>query len=97
MDDAERGALDDWISDDELTELALGADPAEALDDDAVPFTVADAFPDLLPAWYMPAPMATASHRGSRRRRVLVGVFVGSLLVLNGLGLCVTSGVIEIA
>ena len=92
----EPGELDvvDSISDEELTALALAADPDAPLDADAVPFASLDTtFPELLPSWYMPAPMSFRP----RRRRVVVGLIVGSLLVLNGLGLCVTYGYLEIA
>ncbi len=45
------------ISDEELTALALAADPDAALSDDAVPFSAQAAGDDgLLPSWYMPAP-----------------------------------------
>ena len=51
------------ITDEELTELALAADPDVSLGDDAVPLRplTADGDP-LLPEWYMPAP-------GGRARR----------------------------
>ena len=48
----------------------------------------------LLPSWYMPAPQ---SFVRSRSRRTVAWVFVGSLLLLNAAGLCVTYGVVEIA
>jgi hypothetical protein len=80
------------ISDEELTELALAADPDAVVDDDAVPFG-ADADHDgLLPAWYMPRPR----QRAGRSRRVVFAVFIGALLVVNGVGLCVTYGLPEI-
>jgi hypothetical protein len=84
---------DTLISDEELTALALSADPTEMLDDDAVPFD-GGRTAGLLPDWYMPAPQVS---EGSRRRVGVVGVVVASLLALNALGLCVTSGALEIA
>jgi hypothetical protein len=80
-------------SDDELTALALAADPDVDLGDDAVPFVV-DGGLDLLPGWYMPAAQAAGS---TSRRRLVVGVVIGSLVVLNALGLCVTYGSVVVA
>jgi hypothetical protein len=81
------------ISDEELTALALAADPTEMLDDDAVPFDVGGGS-GLLPDWYMPAPQALGR---SRRRSTVATTFIVSLLVLNALGLCVTYGSVVIA
>ncbi len=82
------------ISDEELTALALAADPDAPLDDDAVPFDAHLAeFPELLPSWYMPAPSA---YRRSRRRAALVVLIIAALLVINACGLCITSGHVEI-
>ena len=81
------------ISDDELTALAMAADPDAVVDEDAVPFG-GDEDPDgLLPAWYMPRPL----RRPGRSRRVVFAVFIGALLVVNGAGLCVTYGLPELA
>ena len=94
------GAEDGWaFGDDELTALALAADPDAPIPPDAVPFGVAtgaDLLPALLPAWYMPAPQLSASTR-TPRRVIAVGAIVVSLVVLNGVGLCVTYGVSKIA
>ena len=83
------------ISDDELTALALAADPDPVIDADAVPFAALHGeYGDLLPAWYMPAP-STAG--GSRRRNAMVAtVVIASLLLVNALGLCITYGRLEI-
>ena len=52
--------IDAALTDDELAELALAADPHEHLEPDAVPLAgTGDDFA-LLPRWYMPAPIATA-------------------------------------
>src|SRR5687768_6168692 len=83
------------ISLDELTEQALAADPDTAVDDDAVPFATNDpSGTPLLPEWYMPVPQSFA--RTPARRRVAL-LIVGALLLLNGFGLCVTYGYVEIA
>jgi hypothetical protein len=87
---------DDGIADEELTALALAADPEQPVGTDAVPIALpAAATSDLLPEWYMPAPMSGA-RRGTGRRIVLAGVAL-LLVVINGAGLCVTYGVPEIA
>lgn len=86
------------ISDEELTALALAADPDQVIDDDAVPLAAYHGeFGDLLPDWYMPAP---ASGNGSPSRRrgnaVVASVVISSLLFINALGLCITYGRLEI-
>jgi hypothetical protein len=80
------------ISDEELTALALAADPDAGVDDDAVPFGSGEEPGGLLPSWYMPRPL----RRAGRSRRVVFAVFIGALLVVNGAGLCVTYGLPEI-
>jgi hypothetical protein len=82
------------FTDDELSDLALMADPDAPIPDDAVPFGQADCDRGLLPEWYMPAPSAL---RRSRSRVVVVSVIIASLIVVNGAGLCVTFGLPEIA
>ena len=86
------------ISDEELTALALAADPDQVVPDDAVPFGVAldggDA--SLLPQWYMPAPDAGAIARPGWRRRVGVGLVV-TFVLINAAGLCSTYGSIVLA
>src|SRR4051812_10458949 len=88
--------LDDArFTDEELTALALAADVDEPLADDAVPFDAHVAgFGDLLPDWYMPAPVV---YRGRRTHAVVGGVIILSLLVVNAVGLCVTYGHLDIA
>lgn len=81
------------VTDDELAAEAMGADPDPVVPDDAVPFTVAR-LDGLLPGWYMPAP---GPIRRTRTRAVVVATLVLALLVVNGVGLCVTSGWPEIA
>lgn len=85
----------DLVDDDELTALALSADPDQPLDPGAVPLSFAAGTPvGLLPEWYMPA--LRSPVRGSARR-VLIGGLVLAFVVINGAGLCVTYGVPEIA
>jgi hypothetical protein len=83
------------ISDEELTALALAADPDAELGADAVPLRSTDGtFPELLPSWYMPVP---ASAGGGTGRKLAVAAIIASLLLINGLGLCVTYGFIQVA
>jgi hypothetical protein len=85
----------DEITDDELTRLALEADPDRPVDPDAIPISrCIDAPLALLPDWYMPATMSAG--RGAARRWLLGGIVL-VLVVINGVGLCVTYGVPEIA
>lgn len=81
----------DVIGDEELAELALAADPEPVVDADAPPLSEvlgADA-PNLLPDWYMPAPMGGQRVLRGWRRRVIFLVIV-SFLVITGFGLCNT-------
>ena len=84
----------DSIADDELTALALAADPDQQVDPDAVPMSLGGMAAGLLPEWYMPAPMA---HGGGRARRLVLGGIVVLLVAINCAGLCVTYGFPEIA
>ncbi len=85
------GAIE--ITDEELEAEALAADPNVMLADDAEPFGGAPE-PGLLPEWYMPV---NGPLRRSRPRTIAVIGIIASLLVVNGAGLCVTYGVLEIA
>ena len=86
------------FTDAELTFLALAADPEAPLPPDAVPFASVvdtdDAGPGLLPEWYMPRP---ASFARSNPRRAIVALVVLCLVVVNAVGLCVTSGRLSVA
>jgi hypothetical protein len=86
------------IGDEELTAEALAAEPDPPIGDGAVPLQWSTdgerGEPGLLPEWYMPGRVARV--RG-RARRWLVGGIVVGLLVINGVGLCVTYGFPEIA
>jgi hypothetical protein len=87
---------DEVVSDEELTALALAADPDIAVPDDAVSFW--DGTPattaSLLPSWYMPAPAPPRHIVGWRRNavRVTVGLVVASFLMIEAYGLCNTYG-----
>jgi hypothetical protein len=86
------GTLGSVIDDEELTALALAADPDVAIDDDAVSLwelteTLADG---PLPEWYMPA--AAGGRLLTGWRRVPPVLVVGSLLTINACGLCITYG-----
>lgn len=83
------------ITDEELTVLALAADPESEVGADAVPIDLSGgagrAHP--LPDWYMPVPVG--SLRPLRGWRRVVGlVVVASFLVINAYGLCSTYGVV---
>lgn len=95
-DDADDG-LDglDVLSDDELTAFALAADPDQPPDPDAVPFDAGSgAFPELLPAWYMPAPIVRARKRW---HVAVVVLLIIAFAMINLLGLCITYGRLVIA
>ncbi len=80
------------LSDGELTELALAADPDAPVADDAVCLWDLPGWEGgkLLPSWYMPAPMRGSSS--SRWRRSLIVLIVASFLLINAYGLCITYG-----
>ena len=83
------------FTDGELTVLALAADPDQLVDSDAIPFTIDTAGGDqLLPLWYMPAPMARTR---SRRQTAIAVVVVVAFLLIEALGLCVTYGQLVVA
>jgi hypothetical protein len=83
------------ISDDELTALALAADPDGTLSPDAQPWHFSQGFSgNLLPEWYMPIPMARGRGRGAQI--AAVSVVVG-MIVICAFGLCVTSGFLQLA
>lgn len=84
------------VDDAELNAEALAADPEVAVGADAVSFwELTGAAPtDVLPAWYMPTPMATRAFTGWRRHLVRwnVGLIVASFVAINAAGLCNTYG-----
>lgn len=86
------------ITDDELTRLALAADPDTAVADDAVPIwdLLGGTTGTLLPTWYMPAPDGTV-RTGRRWKRVVAIVAISAFVAINATGLCSTYGWIELA
>jgi hypothetical protein len=86
------------ISDDELTALALAADPDAPLPDDAVSLWELDR-PEsdpLLPSWYMPTPMGGGRQLRGWRRRVAI-VLIVAFLLIDAYGLCSTYGDVVLA
>ena len=84
------------LTDDELTDLALAADPNAPISEDAVPISVHLAqFGAPLPLWYMPPAMAVA-RAGHRWRVPFVTAIVGAFLLIEALGLCNTYGVLSL-
>jgi len=78
------------VTDDELAELAMSADPDTPLAPDAVPLDVyLGTGPAPLPEWYMPRAMRGLT---SRRRRVVVGTLVSAFVLIEAFGLCSTYG-----
>ena len=85
------------ISDEELTALALAADPDAPVADDAVNLWDLDREDDdsLLPAWYMPSPMGTRRLTGWRRRVAIL--LIVAFLLIDAYGLCSTYGDVVLA
>ncbi len=84
---------DSELSDEELTEIALAADPESPVADDAVSLWElqgAGATP-LLPQWYMPAP-AGGGRQVRDWRRWVIPVVIAAFVVINAYGLCSTYG-----
>ena len=87
---------EELLTDQELTDLALAADPDAAVPADAVPIdevlTSGEArnADDLLPSWYMPA-IARRSLHGWRRRVVLLIVI--SFAATATYGVCSAYGI----
>jgi len=78
------------LTDEELTALALAADPDEPVSPGAVPLSLGQSqFPGPLPAWYMPPVMAGASR--SWRVPVVV-LIIAAFLLIDAFGLCITFG-----
>ena len=91
----EGGPGDVQITDDELTALALAADPEAELGPDAVPLTpYRNPSAGSLPLWYMPP--VTARAAGGWRVPIVASVVI-ALLLINALGLCICYGVLVAA
>lgn len=84
---------DHELTDDELTELALAADPDAPVADDAVNLWElhGDAGTPLLPQWYMPAP-AGGGRQVRDWRRWVIPVVIAAFVIINAYGLCSTYG-----
>ncbi len=80
------------FTDEELSALALAADPDAPVDDDAVCLweLTGDRPDPRLPEWYMPSPMGGRLLHGWRRR-VIVLIII-SFLTIDAYGLCNTYG-----
>jgi hypothetical protein len=83
------------LSDQELTALALAADPDQPIADGAVPIGIHLArFGSGLPLWYMPP----AVSRGGRRWKApFVIAVVAAFLLIDVAGLCNTFGILSLA
>ena len=88
-------ASDQPLTDDELTALALAADPDAPLADDALPIGIHLArVGPALPLWYMPPAVA----RGGRRWKApFVLAIVVAFLLIDAMGLCNTYGILSLA
>jgi len=93
--------MDDRLTDEELTALALAADPDVEVGGDAIPIDLGAGAGDdgdgtrvhPLPSWYMPVPLgALRPLRGWRR--AVVALVVVSFVLINAYGLCSTYGVV---
>ena len=85
--------IDAALTDDELAEMALAADPHEHLEPDAVPLAgTSDDFA-LLPRWYMPAPIASA--RKSLWCTAVAIFLISAFVIITALGFCITYGRLE--
>ena len=82
--------LETHLTDEELTALALAADPEAPIGDDAVPMSVhLSQFAGALPQWYIPPAMSGSVQRW---RLPVVVVVISAFLLIEALGLCNTFG-----
>jgi hypothetical protein len=88
--------LESPLTDEELTWLAMEADPDAPLSDDAIPLSLhlAQFAGAALPDWYM-APVSSAS--GRRWRAPVVVALIFAFVLIEALGLCNTFGQLTIA
>jgi len=86
--------LDAPLTDEELTALALQAEPLEPLPDDAVPLSGPLVLGGgALPLWYMPP---VARRVRSRWTAPLVGAVIAAFLLIDAMGLCNTYGLLSL-
>jgi hypothetical protein len=90
----EKQGAGETLSDEELTALALAADPDAPLADDAVPIGIHLAQFGSLPLWYMPPAMAGG---GRRWKAPFVIAAVAAFLLIDAAGLCNTYGLLGFA
>jgi hypothetical protein len=94
-------ALDEPLTEAELTALALAADPDQPLDPEAVPLSVylsqvpgLGPVSGLLPQWYMPQAMAST---GRRWRTAIILAIIFAFVAIEAYGLCSTYGQVVLA
>lgn len=95
-EDTTEGVTDEDVSDEELTALALAADPDALVDVDAVPLRDPsdNGAISLLPTWYMPVPTRGLGQFTGWRRRVVIAV-IAAFVAINAYGLCSTYGLVR--
>jgi hypothetical protein len=83
------------LSDEELTALAMAADPNAPIPEEAVPIGIHLArFGPALPNWYMPS----AIRRGGRPWKMpFVIAIVSAFVLIDAMGLCNTYGILGFA
>jgi hypothetical protein len=83
--------MDSPLSDEELTRLAMAADPDAPLSDDAIPLRIhlAQFAGAALPEWYMPPALGGS---GRRWRTPIVVAIISAFVLIEALGLCNTFG-----
>ena len=80
------------VTDEELAEEALAADPDVDVPHDAVPLvSETDAGTPLLPGWYMPSPAAGVRPLRGLGRWVAM-LIIAAFVAINAYGLCSTYG-----
>lgn len=85
--------LDTPLTDEELTALALGSDELEPMPDDEVGAPLPWMLGAALPLWYMP-PVARRAR--SRWAAPVVISVVAAFLLIDGMGLCNTYGLLSL-
>jgi hypothetical protein len=99
VDRTDMTLIDDPLTDEELTSLAMAADPDAPLSDEAIPLSmhlaqIAGFAGAALPQWYM----APATAKGGHRWRLPVVIaIVSAFLLIEALGLCNTFGQLTFA
>lgn len=95
MDEGQGSLSDQGFTDEELTALALAADPDAPLPADAVPIGVhLSKFAAPLPLWYMP-PIVRSG--GRKWKTPVVLAVVGAFVLIDAMGLCNTYGILSLA